>query len=186
MVKFTSMRIPLFVFISILFFSCGNVENKPSTSISIKKDSSIVSKKPFLIDSNKTEKLNNEAPNSKSNKLVKSHKINKVEQLRFQDGVNDDKMNGEALVIQMELSSKVIFDNPDTIKNYLKDFYMSRKSKFHKMIADDFEHGISVESIAYPKLNFIVEIFGSSFAEKPYQTLRYSVKRNINGIFIIE
>jgi hypothetical protein len=179
------MRILIFM-ISILLFACNNTENKSTIITPIKKVDSILSKKTLQIDSNNTEKLKNEAPIHKSNKLLTSNKINKVEQQRFQDGVNDNKMNGEPIVIQMELSSKIIFDNPDTIKNYLKNYYMSQKSSFHVMIADDFEHGISVESIDYPKLNFIVEIFGSSNAKKPYQTLRYSLKRNINGIFNFE
>ena len=127
----------------------------------------------------KTDSLNKTAP-----KEVSRVPLNRDPQIRLGEGVSDAKLNGEQILLQEELSEKILLKNPDTIKYYLKQIYLGQEQNFPRSIADDFEHGISKEYISYPKLNFKVELFEDQYAKKPYKILGFSVRKENDQIIV--
>jgi hypothetical protein len=172
------MRI-LFLFICFVFVACNQSERIPETTYEPIKSDSLIPKDTTI----------NSAIAKDSSIIIKKKKKTlsvKVELLRFEEGVNDDKFNGEPIIVQLELSKQILAKYPDTIKRFLKASYLQSVRRFPRSISCNFEKGTSNEQISYPKLNYTVNIFKDCYATKPYQTKNFSVRKDINGIIVVE
>lgn len=175
----------LFFCFSFMLVACNNADNKSKAPNTVATEISQTQKEELSID---TKKLQIEKPDSLKEtpqKEVSKLPIKRESQIRESEGISDAKLNGETILLQEELSEKILASNPDTIKNYLKGIYLGQERNFPRSIADNFEQGISTEHISYPKLNYRVELFEDEYSKKPYKILGYSARKE-NEITIIE
>lgn len=174
----------LYFLIPLLIASCNSTDLKDvstgheTTELnSSVADSSTVDTSEFkIIISNSSKKT--------TNKEVSKPQIKRQPQIRESEGVSDSKLNGEPILLQEELSAKILAGNPDTIKNYLKNLYIGQERNFPRSIADNFENGISTEHFSYPRLNYRVELFEDEYSKKPYKILGYSVRKEKEKIIV--
>ena len=142
-----SWTIILFIAFSLLLASCNHelpnskLPNSKATEINEPQKEKLVTDTSIL-GIEKTDSLNKTAP-----KEVSRVPLNRDPQIRLGEGVSDAKLNGEQILLQEELSEKILLKNPDTIKYYLKQIYLGQEQNFPRSIADDFEHGISKEYV---------------------------------------
>jgi hypothetical protein len=169
----------LCLFLSFWMVGCNSTNTKPEEIVT---DTTEVT--PELKDSNvtPTDRLDTLTvlPDKQTTKLQAVKEC----QLRVSDGLTDSKLNGDPILIQLNLSEKIMKANPDTIKKYLKGEYLAYEHLFPRSIADNFEAGTSVERIHYPNLNYRVELFEDEYAKKPYKTLHYSVRADAGNITV--
>ena len=91
---------------------------------------------------------------------------------------------GKQLVEQIDLHKKVFEKSSDTVTSYLKKLYTVYESDFPKYLT--YCDPKSTEIYTGPVLNFSVELFEDEYAAKPYLVICYSVKKQKNGIIIVE
>ncbi len=160
----------LFCFLAIL--SCRNSDKRLEIVDPIDKDTVVQKVNPIVVDTSETRPCITQPVDNKNR-----HERLQVSYVRYMEGVSDNKLNGEIIIIQMDLAKSEFDNNPDTIEHFLNDYYSRLEPYFPRSIADDFENGISTERIHYPTLSFTVELFENEFAAKPYKT----VNKSING-----
>lgn len=168
-----------------LFVSCRNTSTKLENEIVTVSEIKEPPKTKLNDDTNKLQIENSDSLKEAPQQKVARPPIKREVQMRTSERVTDNKLNGESILIQMELMSKVLTYNPDTMRNYVKALYLGQERSFPRSIADNFEQGISTERISYPRLNYAIEMYEDAYARKPYSILRYSV-RSENGIVIVE
>jgi hypothetical protein len=81
-------------------------------------------------------------------------------------GVTDEKFNGEAVLIQLDLSQKTYEANPEFINDHVKGNYNHSKNYFPQD---------SRGKVASITLNYRIELFEDGYALDPYKviTMRY-------------
>ena len=141
-------------------------------------------KDTVIIDTAKLQIENSDTLKTTSTKVVSTQTTQQTLSQREYEGLSDAKFNGEPMLIQLELSEKVLAAHPDTIKNHLRREYLNQERNFPRSIADNFEKGISTERIYYPKLNYRVELFKNEYEKKPFQVLVYSVRKENEKIIV--
>lgn len=170
---------------SLLLVSCSNTNTKLENESVPVSEINEPPKTKLNVDTNKLQIENTDSSKEAPQQKVARPPIKREFQMRTSEGVTDNKLNGEPILIQMELTPKVLANNPDTMRNYVKALYLGQQQNFPRSIADNFEQGISTERISYPRLNYAIEMYEDAYARKPYSILRYSV-RSENGIVIVE
>jgi len=174
----------LFFCFSFLLVACDNADTKIKVPNTEATDIIRPQRDKLDID---TDKLQIEKPDSLKDiphKVVSKLQIKREPQIRVGERVSDAKLNGEQILLQEELSEKILLSNPDTIKYFLKEQYLGQERNFPRSIADNFEKGISTEYISYPKLNYRVELFEDEYSKKPYKILEYSVRKEREKIIV--
>jgi hypothetical protein len=175
-----SILILLIAFIS----ACENrplkveIANTPFSS-SISKTPSDSTKRQARKDTiafHQTEKVNISKSRAKRERVIRMSEI----------AASDDKFNGQPVLLQFEMSSDALLAHPDTLKQEIRNTYMASERFFPRYIADNFEKGISTENIAYPKLNFSIELFRDSYAEKPYKVVNFRAWKDNSGSIAVE
>lgn len=177
--------IVLYFFIPMLIASCNNTDKKEVLIQEETTELYSVEKYTTTIDTGKYQIIIPDSSKESFDKEVSKPQVNRVPLKRESEGVSDAKLNGEPILLQEELSKKILVSNPDTIKNYLKKLYMGQEQNFPRSIADNFEQGKSTEYISYPRLNYRVELFEDEYSKKPYSILGYSVRKT-NGEIVVE
>lgn len=182
-VAFLLRLLSVTIFVLLCYTACNhsNIE-KPKTS-TVKQAIDTVTVNSNQVDSSPLKIEKRDTIFKKQE--VKAKVENKEVFLRFGEQSSDEKFNGAPIVLQENLSKAIFKNNPDTIKNYLKGFYLGQEMLFPRSVADNFEKGTSKEYISYPKLNFRVELFENQYAKNPYKVLSHSA-RKVNQEIIIE
>ena len=96
-----------------------------------------------------------------------------------------NNLNGGPVNMELDLPQKVLIENPDTIKSYLKMVYLGQEGNFPRSIADNFEKGISTERISYPKIIYSIKIYDDAYAKKPYKVIAYTVSKK-HELIVVE
>ncbi len=180
------LKLNLFFCFAFLMLACNEVEIKSNLHHIVTPEVSEVPTHQILNDTGlKLQTVKPISLKEAPSKKVAIAQIKKQEQIRQSEGLSDAKLNGEPILLQEELAENILVNNPDTIKQYLKQIYLGQSRNFPRSIADDFEHGVSREYISYPILNFRVELFEDAYAMKPYRILGYAVRKE-NDLLIVE
>lgn len=87
-------------------------------------------------------------------------------------------------MLQEEMPQRLLNAHPDTVQAILKAHYCAQESRFPRSIADNFEQGISRETLAYPRLFYTLELYEDSYARKPYRVLVHSVGKEGNQVWV--
>jgi len=178
-------RIIILLLFPLVLFACKDTTTESKQLISDGNETkSILEDTVNIIDTTKLSIENTDTQKTNSTQNISTPTIKPEQQERSLVGVSDNKLNGQPILIQLELAEKVLADNPDTIKNYLKAFYLNQEQNFPRSIADNFEQGVSIERIHYPKLNFIAEVYKNEYEKKPYEVLRYSLRKENEKIIV--
>lgn len=111
---------------------------------------------------------------------------NKMEYTRFVQFPSDDHFNGKSLIYQLELSSEDYCINKNTLVSIMKVHYNLSKRYFPVSIPNNFEKGISKETVFYPKLNYSFQLFENSYSKTSHETIHLSIKKEMSGEFTIE
>lgn len=184
LIPFQLKALILYFLIPLLIASCNNTDLKDVSTGYEKAELNSVIKDTTAIDTGKLQIIISDSSKEKPHKEVSKPQIKRQPQMRESEGVSDSKFNGEPILLQEELSAKILASNPDTIKNYLKNLYLGQERNFPRSIADNFEKGISTEHISYPRLNYRVELFEDEYSKKPYKILGYSVRKEKDKLIV--
>jgi hypothetical protein len=110
-------------------------------------------------------------------------KISYTRMVQFPD---ENGSNGKPCIYQMDYSIKQYESDSTYVLNAVKDLYNLSERSFPVSISCDFENGTSTEHIHYQKISFQVQLFENEFAETPYKTKFYKLKKQVDGTFQIE
>lgn len=119
-------------------------------------------------------------------KITKKNKTTTISYIRMEAVPRDNNFNGEPMVQQIELASKILQFYPDTLVTLAKERYAGYDRYFPVSVQDNFEEGISTERIHYPKLIFEFQLFENEYASKPYLVKQISIRKEINGTLTAE
>lgn len=123
----------------------------------------------------------------KSNEKGQNRLKTEIEFDRYMQLPSDAHFNGWPMTQQLELSKSIIEMYPDTLKNLAMARYQTYDIYFPIEISDNFEKGVSTETVTYPKkLIFRFEIFEDKYADTPYLKQDIVVKRRENGELYVE
>jgi hypothetical protein len=172
--KKISMRI-LTLLAIIFLYSCGNPNNRSENAITDSKQPSSPAMQQKVADSVNADVVRTDNIDATPKKYVPVEDLSRIPVARIEEGINDDKLNGEPIIIQIDLPENIYRKHTDTIESCANQYYTSMEQFFPRAIADDFEHGISTEHVAFPTLNFTVQLFENEYAEKPYKTVSYTI-----------
>jgi len=178
---FRLLLVPITVLFSFTGCNNSNKEKQADTAVKQAIDTNTINSTQVDATPIKIEKRDTIFKKKALKAKVKSKKVF----LRFGEQSSDEKFNGAPIVLQENLSKAIFKNNPDTIKKFLKMFYLGQERLFPRSIADNFENGTSKEHISYPKLNFRVELFENEYAKNPYKVLGYSA-RKVDEEIIVE
>lgn len=164
--------------------ACNNADRRSQQATSEGEGINLSLVDSVFIDTTKIQLENPDTLNTPSPKAVSTNTIRQERGQKSIQGFSDANLNGETILVQMELSESLLAAHPDTIKNYLKGVYMGQERNFPRSIADNFEQGISTEYISYTKLNYRVELFENEYSRKPYKIIGYSVRKEKENIVV--
>jgi len=184
LIAYQLKAIILYFLMPMLIASCNNTDLKDVSTGHETEELNSVIKDTTAIDTGKLQIIIPDSSKEKPHKEVLKAPMKRELIMRESEGVSDSKFNGEPILIQEELSKRILVSNPDTIKNYLKNLYLGQERNFPRSIADNFEKGISTEHISYPRLNYRVELFEDEYSKKPYKILGYSVRKEKEEIIV--
>lgn len=180
-------RMIIFCIATIFMFSCNRVLNDNPILVATendKLDTIVQNELPLDTCNNQIEIFDTVPVNNNTNIHIDEAPI---EYTRFVQFPSDANWNGKPMVQQVELCSRILNNNPDTLSNLALMRYKTYDSYFPIAISDNFEEGISTEIIMYPeKLIFQFQVFENEFAAKPYLIKSICVMRNDNGEVYVE
>ncbi len=168
------MRTLLF-FLLALLFSCSDPDSKKEVNHNDSKPLSNSGDSLANLEPLKHKPVRIDSADKMPLKSTGSKGVSKTTNVRYFEGVNDDKLNGQPILIQMDLPESRYKKNTDTIQECLNGYYKMAERFFPRSIADDFEKGVSTEQIHYPTLHFKVELFENEFANKPYKVVERTI-----------
>jgi hypothetical protein len=166
------------LFCFLIFWACENNDKKPNLENKPEKEKI---DREFVINGNLEEndtlQTLDVVKNLKPTIAKQMHFEEPISFERFSEMFSDSKMNGEAIIIQMNMAQSVFDSNHDTIECIVNNYYGVMEPYFPRSIADDFESGTSTEHISYPTLNFCIELFENEYSLKPYRVINRIVSK---------
>ena len=105
---------------SLLLVSCSNTNTKLENESVPVSEINEPPKTKLNVDTNKLQIENTDSSKEAPQQKVARPQIKKEFQMRTSEGVTDNKLNGEPILIQMALTPKCLANNPDTMRNYVK------------------------------------------------------------------
>ncbi len=158
----------IIVIISFLIFCSCKQTTVKNINTSLNKSEKMIVKDTIVVHSDTISTNRKLKKDTIVMKSIIKHKILKIPFIRMEEGPSDSHFNGEPMIHQVDLASKVLQLYPDTLIHLAKQSYLNYEHYFPRSIQDNFEQGISTEQIYYPKLKFMFQLFENEYAARPY------------------